>query len=450
MAVWLEHNGISAELTSAMIRVTNPSNEEIYARETAFERPGTTRWEASDFELPAGRELGRYLVSFDAVVVVQTESGPVNVRVAGTDAVEFFQRRSPYLRDFQATPQHIPAGEKAVVSGIAVLGSPYSQVPFAGEQVEIWFDPKGTAPRVYRGSATSDARGYFETTLVAPSDGIWRAVVPESDRYKRSSPADTPQETRQIDRTTHSGSASKTAKGYAGGVRIIATDIVVGMEPATVRFDAGIRGLGWARSASNLWFESRRGEGRYPNGIVRTATLEWQHEVGTDYFLQSTHTTARVSPLMPAGVYDVGVDQQYVSICFSPAPESRSSCKANVIVNDRTITTMTVKRASSTSVSASAKTFTGPKTITLSGAVRKVQLVSDTKVANRLSPNTPVKLYFDPAGSRGPVYKKTVKTGSGGTYSTKVGTSISGRWIAEYPGTALQAPSQHAVTITVR
>ncbi|HEY9263775.1 MAG TPA: hypothetical protein VIQ11_04120, partial [Mycobacterium sp.] len=46
MAVWLEHNGISAELTSAMIRVTNPSNEEIYARETAFERPGT-RWEAT-------------------------------------------------------------------------------------------------------------------------------------------------------------------------------------------------------------------------------------------------------------------------------------------------------------------------------------------------------------------------------------------------------------------
>lgn len=63
---------------------------------------------------------------------------------------------------------------------------------------------------------------------------------------------------------------------------------------------------------------------------------------------------------------------------------------------------------------------------------------------------TPVKLYFDPAGSRGPVHKKTVRTNADGVYTTKVGTSISGRWIAKYPGTDLQAPSQRDVTITVR
>jgi hypothetical protein len=119
-------------------------------------------------------------------------------------------------------------------------------------------------------------------------------------------------------------------------------------------------------------------------------------------------------------------------------------------VNDRTITTMRVKRASRTSVSASSTTFTGPKTITLRGAVRKVRQISGTKAAYVLSPNTPVKLYFDPAGSRGPVYRKTVRTGSNGVYTTKVGTSSSGRWIAKYPGTGLQAASQRAVTITVK
>jgi hypothetical protein len=61
-----------------------------------------------------------------------------------------------------------------------------------------------------------------------------------------------------------------------------------------------------------------------------------------------------------------------------------------------------------------------------------------------------VKLYFDPAGSTGPQYKKTVRTNSKGVYTTSYRTSVSGKWIAKYPGTDLQAPSQSAVTVTVR
>ncbi|MFD6446681.1 hypothetical protein ACFWEJ_16370 [Promicromonospora sp. NPDC060204] len=430
----------------------DPRGEQIYSRETPFELDGEV-WKAVGFELPRGRDLGRYLVSFDAYVAVETEAGSVEVRVAGTDAVEFFDRMSSGISDFQVTPQNVPAGEKVLVSGIALHGASGS-TPLVGELIQIWFDPKGTAPRVYRGSATSDARGYFEKTLVAPSDGTWRAVVPKSERYLESAPADAAQETRVINRPVRSGSVVKTVGGYSGGVRVIAPDVVIGLNSVTARFDLGFVGFGGTRSSSHMSIESRRGEGMYPNGAGFSPVLHWQATALPDGSIapesQSDHAEVRISPWMPAGVYDVGINEQRVAICSRFQVLGRDSCKTNAVVADRTITTMTVKRASSTTVSASAKMFTGPKTITLSGAVRKVQLVSNTKVANRLSPNTPVKLYFDPAGSAGPVYKKTVKTGSAGTYSTKVGTSISGRWIAEYPGTALQAPSQHAVTITVR
>jgi hypothetical protein len=448
LRVWLDHNGTAADLTSAMVSVTGPSGELVYSRQTSFE-PSATGWSASDFELPRPLELGRYQLSFDGEVTVQTGSGPAEVRLAGTDVLEFYQRLRPVIRLFQATPQAIPAGEKAVVSGVALRGSSSTR-PLVGEQVQIWFDPRGSAPRTYRGSATTDDRGYFEKTLSAPSDGTWRAVIPDSDRFADAPPVDTAQETRTTGRTTHSGAATATTKGYPGGVRIIATDVVVGLDPVTVRFDAGVVGFGWARSSSNVWFESRRGEGKYPDGVLRTVALNWDDEPFTDYTFQSTHATARVSALMPAGVYDVGVMDQYVGVCTGPEQVQRGTCRANVIVNDRTITTMRVKRASRTSVSASSTTFTGPKTITLRGAVRKVRQISGTKAAYVLSPNTPVKLYFDPAGSRGPVYRKTVRTGSNGVYTTKVGTSSSGRWIAKYPGTGLQAASQRAVTITVK
>ncbi|PUB28841.1 hypothetical protein C8K30_103265 [Promicromonospora sp. AC04] len=451
--VRMDHNGTAIELTTAMVSVKGPSGDLVYSRETSFQ-PSSTGWSATDFDLPENLELGRYLLSFDATVVVQTETGPVDVRLAGTDVVEFYERIRPRLDDFRATPQNIPAGEKAVVSGIAWRGWAIGSKPLAGEQVQIWFDPKGTAPRVYRGTATVDSRGVFQTTLTAPSDGTWLATVPASDRFENSGWWDTVQETRVTDRTAHSGSAVAWTKGYAGGVRLVATDVVVGVDPVIVRFDAGVVGFGWARSSSRMWIDSRRGEGKYPNGVTRDPLLDWPSAVQPDNEseaeAQSDHALVRISPLMPAGIYDVGMIDQMIAICTAPPSGDRGGCIDGVSVTDRTITTMTVKRASSTSVSASSTSFTGPKTITLRGAVRKVKLISDIKVANRLSPNTPVKLYFDPAGSRGPVYKKTVRTGSDGYYTTRVGTSISGRWIAKYPGTDLQAPSHSAVTITVR
>jgi hypothetical protein len=443
VSVWLEHNGTGINLTSAMVSVSGPTGEVVYAQETAFVLD-RDRWETT-LDLPADLDLGRYLVSFDATVTVQTATGPVDVQLTGADFLEFYQRMSTKLRDFQATPQNIPAGEQVVVSGIALNSSR----PLVGEYVQIWFDPKGSQPRVHRGSAKVDDRGYFQKTVTAPSDGTWRAAIPGTDRLIGSASVYATQETRAVSTATHSGAAYASANGYTGGIRIVAKDVVVGLEPVPVYFDAGIVGLGWARSLSNVWFESRRGEGSYPNGALRTAELDWAGP-RSDLLIQSTHTTSWVSALMPAGVYDVGVFDQAVAICTGPELVKRNYCvDRDVKVNDRTITTMTVKRASTTSIAASSTSIPGSQMVALRGSVRKVQLVGPTRVENRLAPNTTVQLYFDPAGSRGPVLKKTVRTGSDGSYAWRAWTTTSGRWIAKHPGSSLQAPSQATVGITV-
>jgi len=79
-----------------------------------------------------------------------------------------------------------------------------------------------------------------------------------------------------------------------------------------------------------------------------------------------------------------------------------------------------------------------------------LRLVTKTTAGYRLSATTPVKLYWDPAGTAGAQYKKTVYTNTTGVWTTKYRTTASGRWIAVYPGAALSASSRSAVTITVR
>jgi hypothetical protein len=190
---------------------------------------------------------------------------------------------------------------------------------------------------------------------------------------------------------------------------------------------------------------NRRAERWYDAGSFHAGgSSKWL----TRYSGRSTHL---MSAVHPAGLYDV-----YYDGTIGVYDDYWDRDGDNVIrptwirMPYEPITTIRVRRASTTTITASSTSFTGPRSIELTGSVRKVQLVSPREAANLLAPNTPVTLYFDPAGPRGPFYRKTVRTGSRGIYRTTVSTSTSGQWIAKYPGTGLQAPSQRAVTITVR
>ncbi|MFC8599968.1 hypothetical protein [Isoptericola sp. NPDC057191] len=61
-----------------------------------------------------------------------------------------------------------------------------------------------------------------------------------------------------------------------------------------------------------------------------------------------------------------------------------------------------------------------------------------------------VKIYFDPTGPKGPVYKATAKTSSKGTYAKKLKQSASGTWVVKYAGTGTLTARQAKDWVTAR
>ncbi|WP_285100600.1 hypothetical protein [Promicromonospora sp. MEB111] len=379
---------------------------------------------------PFGQVLGLALVG-------SLLGGPAAVGApAGEDEVGL----STYTyNDIALAPNVAPAGSPVQVHGFVGHG-PYS--PAAGELVTIYFDPAGTAPREAVATVTTDADGWFAKTVRPSTSGTYDIVRPGEDEDTLLGPGTATFTSRKVTQPVRSVVVSGTKNGHTAKARVIVQDVVTRIEPQTVYVDAGLLTAGYPGNIkfSGPYMTNRRAEGRFGAGDVYYSSGEFPWR--TNY---SATRAYRLSAVHPAGLYDVRfTGEMAVWTDRWDAEEARVSMPGDVV------TTVRVRRASSTTIAASATSFTGPKTITLRGAVRKVQLVSNTKAAIRLSPNTPVKLYFDPAGATGPQYKKTVRTNSKGVYTTTYRTTRSGQWIAKYPGTDLQAPSERAVTITVR
>jgi hypothetical protein len=344
--------------------------------------------------------------------------------------------------DLAVAPNTAPAGSPVQVHGY--VGEEQT-APSRGRSVTISFNPAGTSPRRAVATVTTDDDGWFAKEFRPRTSGTFDIVAAGSgDVVGQSTAKFTVRPTGQPVRT---GVVSGTKNGYTAKARVIAQDVVTRAEPQTVYLDAAILSPGYPDNAYDAGpsMTNRRAEGRFGVGGFPT---EQQDTWRTNY---SATRTYRMSARHPAGLYDISFSGP-VAVFTDHWDADRDGLLqvVRVPLARQSLTTIRVRRASSTYLSASSTSFSGPRTITLSGSVRKVQLVGLDTVVNRRSPNTAVKLYFDPAGSRGPVYKKTVRTNSQGSYSTRERTIRSGQWIAKYPGNSVQAPSQRSVTITVR
>jgi hypothetical protein len=255
------------------------------------------------------------------------------------------------------------------------------------------------------------------------------------------------QTARPHDLAVRQGTSERTSGSATAGVRVTATDVVTTLEPQAVRVDYGVTNFGGLLSTYGVHLEGRRGEGSYPGGRYYSPRHKVSGEGTAGYI------TMTMDELTPPGVYDVGANI-VVGVCtkswWAAYPTSGDCGMKDVRINDDTVTTLTVKRASATTISASSKSLTRPQWVTLKGSVRKLQLVSKREAAYRLAPKASVKLYWDPAGSAPARYKKTVSTNAKGAWTAKFPMSASGKWIAEFPGTSLNAPSSRTVSITVR
>lgn len=345
-------------------------------------------------------------------------------------------------------PATAPAGTPVQVHGYIRIqpDTIWEQAqPGRGLEVGIYFDPSGTAPRERVATVVTNDDAWFAETFSPTTSGTYDVVVANqgSDVVGTRTAKFT---RRSASQPVRSVVVSGSKGGHTARVRVTVQDVVTKVEPQTVYLDAGILTPGYSANAlAGPSMTNRRAEGRYRKGGVLTGDQDlWD----TPY---SGSRTYRLSALHPAGLYDVYYEGPIrVEADHWDIDGDGSRQSVDVPIPWKSVTTVRVRRASSTKISASATSLTGPKTITLRGAVRKVQLVSKNKAAVRLSPNTPVKLYFDPAGAPGPEYKKTVRTNSKGYYATTYRTTRSGTWIAKYPGTDLQAPSKGVVTVTVR
>lgn len=445
--IYLEHDGTAISLDRGSVIVTNPSGGQLGGA-TSLTEVGEGHLRAVP-RLQNGARIGDYRVSFTASVEVQGHAAPALVQVGAVDLVTF-QVRYRTMLEATARSGNQPTGAVTTVAGTMgwlVRGATgeYDPVAATGAVVDIAFDPEGSAPRAKVGTATVSSSGFFQMDSRVTVPGRWYVSYAGTSELNPATVRLT-QSARPRTRPVHQGTASRTSGNATARIRVTATDVVTTLEPQTVRVDFGVMTFGKMRSIYGVHVDGRRGEGAYPNG-----RHFWQpHSFAGE--LTAGYVTMKMDALTPPGVYDVGADV-VIGTCtrsyWVAWPSSGDCGMKEVRIDDDTITTLTVKRATITTISASSKSLTGPQTVTLKGSVRKLQLVSNREAAYRHSPKAPVKLYWDPAGSAAPQYKKTVYTNSKGVWAAKVPTSASGRWVAEFPGTSLHASSSRTVWIAV-
>ncbi|MFJ3402801.1 hypothetical protein [Promicromonospora sp. NPDC090134] len=440
----ITHNGSSAAMRSGRMTMVDPEGRSLTGAQ--FVASGTANTWTSKVTLPADAEPGVYEVSVSAEIDVTTTDGVVKVPIRTADPVLVPFRAKRNIPLIWTSPASAPAGSTISVSGAANIRSlgTGEYAPATGQEVKLYFDPTGDAPEIFIDTLTTDERGYFTTRQQPGASGKWRAEMPMTDTGAKAVWTLTSAE-RARDTTLRQGTVSATQNGFTAGDHLMTHDVVLGLAPVQRRVDVG--SLDFTVGGTSGWVsaESRRGEGSFPDGY--RVQRELTHSgIGT------SHVTFTFNPTLPAGVYDIGI-RDAMKACSAPDWDGleggTSNCTHDVLVEDPTVTTIVVKRATTTTVAASQTSVPSARNITISGDVKRVQLVSGGGAAIRPAPSTPVKLYFDPTGSSPAVLKKELTTSADGTYSATVNAASSGRWIAKYAGTSLLAKSQAVVTVTV-
>lgn len=447
--IYLEHNGTALSFHDGWVELLDPTGREVYAGD------GSLR-EIEDGHLRAVRRLangapiGEYTISFRALVTVDGVHGATDVPIRATNVVPF-QVRYHSAMEATARSGSLPTGAVTTVAGTLGFISrdsagDYDPVAATGEAVEIAFDPSGPAARRVVGNVKVSDTGYFRLDTRVTESGNWYASYAGS-AVQHPATVRISQTARPHDLAVRQGSSERTSGSATAGIRVTATDVVTTLEPQAVRVDFGVTNFGGILSTYGVHLDGRRGEGAYPNGRDYSPRHKFSGEGTAGYI------TMTMDELTPPGVYDVGANV-VIGVCtkswWEAHPTSGDCGMKDVRIKDATVTTLTVKRASTTTISASSKTLSKPGWVTLKGSVRKLQLVSKREAAYRPAPKASVKLYWDPAGSAPARYKKTVSTNVKGAWTAKFPMSASGKWIAEFPGTSLNAPSSRTVSITVR
>jgi len=100
-------------------------------------------------------------------------------------ASSFQLKRSTQL-SLDASPEPVAKGRTITVKGtLKGLVGDYSMSyrGYANQPVKIYFDPKGSQPKRYAGTVTTNSKGQYAKKYTAKQDGVWSAVFAGNSRY---------------------------------------------------------------------------------------------------------------------------------------------------------------------------------------------------------------------------------------------------------------------------
>lgn len=100
------------------------------------------------------------------------------------EAATFFTRLDTNLA-FNASPEPVKKGSKVKLSGKLTRLKPdqtgYGSYP--GKPLKVYFDPKGTAGPVYKGTMTTRTDGTYSRYFTQNSSGTWKVVFTATSTY---------------------------------------------------------------------------------------------------------------------------------------------------------------------------------------------------------------------------------------------------------------------------
>ncbi|MFE7405117.1 hypothetical protein [Isoptericola sp. NPDC057559] len=427
----------SVAASPGIVRVRGPQGEAQTLRTGTVDgsRQRVRPWFTS------GDPAGTYTVDvLDLELDVTAADGTVRHLVMQQDAAATFVVRPESQLTVDVAPQVVPKGQKVYVHGdLAVagperMGSWARYVPAAGATVKLYLDPSGSAPRVYRGSATVDEDGHFGRELTADVSGTWSAEYAGTTSRALAREA-APMTVRTPASPVRSAIATTTVKGETLRARVIVPrSVTVGLTPKTLVADIA------------FLFPHQSGNATYLAVCHRTPSTCAGNDVFGDAQIWDDNTAREllyIDASYPAGTYRVGL----YSGGFRTYQENES---ARVTFKEsRTVTTFQVKHATRTGAKASRSRVAKGAGVVLSGRFSEAR--AKYGVAGYYgAKGAKLRVYFDPAGPAGPDYRKSVTTGAGGVYRVTVRPTKAGTWIVKYPGSSTRASSKDSVRVTVR
>ncbi|MBE1877891.1 hypothetical protein [Myceligenerans pegani] len=394
------------------------SRSDGYGERVYLVKDSGTRAHA-DFYLDASDPAGTYDIHLELAFTLDGEG---NFGTYEESALSFSVKRQT-----KAAVTARRSGSSVVVSGSLRRAVPQYYNTEVGlkrypdAKMALYFDPDGSAGPVYKATVTTSSKGTFSKKLAYPGAGRWIARFKGNWGYARSN-------VRPTGKLAPSADLTKTVKytepdnGITMSLKTAARNVtVVGSNDSRMRVD-----VTGAVSSGRLSLGVD-----YVCATSRIGRYDWYCSPAVKVSRTHYYANFWIGADDPASVYDLAVwgdfrldknsDGNYEDYIDFPADSGLASFTVTKRPNLRTTVSDTTARVG--------------RTVKVSGTL-KVPTQADKYNLRGYHPLSGQKLriYFDPAGSAGPVLKAKVTTGSTGWYSKSFTARKSGTWIVKYAG----------------